>query len=192
MLAKEATGGAMTMQRKIGNCLGALIGVLVVSVLSPAQAQQPTPAQTDAVRQSCRSDFMADCTGVQPGTREALQCLQHNVAKLSPSCKTAVRATMPAPPPAAAAPAPPPPAVATAPSPPPAAAGPAPAVAPLKVRAFIMPQRRIVITTICSGDAPKLCPGMPPIGPGLLNCLAAHASALSKQCYDAIGRVSEN
>jgi hypothetical protein len=121
------------MQRQIANCLGALIGVLAVSVLSPAQAQQPTPAQTDAVRQSCRSDFMADCTGVQPGTREALQCLQHNVAKLSPSCKTAVRATMPAPPPAAAAPAPPPPpAVATAPSPPPAAAAPAPAVGPLK------------------------------------------------------------
>jgi hypothetical protein len=178
------------MKRKIVNSLGALICVLLAAALSPAQAQQPTPAQTDAVRQSCRTDFMANCGGVQPGTREALQCLQQNVAKLSPSCKTAVRATMPAPP-AAAAPAPRPAAAAAPSSPPPAAAAPAAEVPPLKVRAFIMPQRRIVITTICSGDAPKLCPGVPPIGPSLLNCLAAHASALSKQCYDAIGRVSE-
>jgi hypothetical protein len=54
-----------------------------------------------------------------------------------------------------------------------------------------MPERRIVITAICSADADRLCPGVPPIGPSLLRCLAAKASSLSKQCYDAIARVSE-
>ena len=86
--------------------------------LVAAQAQQPTPAQSDAIRQSCRSDFMADCAGVQPGGKEALQCLQHNVAKLSPPCKNAVAATMP-PPPAAARPPKAPQAAAPPTSPPP-------------------------------------------------------------------------
>jgi hypothetical protein len=67
----------------------------------------------------------------------------------------------------------------------------APAVAPLKVRPFIMPQRRVVILAICGGDAPKLCAGVPPGGRRILECLAAHAAGLSPECYAAIARVSE-
>lgn len=191
------------MGREITNCMAALIGALLAAALSPALAQQPTPAQSDAIRASCRSDFMADCSGVQPGGREALQCLQHNIGKLSPPCKSAVAATLPAPPPAAAAPATsPPPAAASKPSasqpkaaavppaamPPPA---PAPAVAPLKIRPFIMPQRRIVILGICGTDVTRLCQGVPPGGERLLECLAAHPAELTKDCYAALARVSE-
>jgi hypothetical protein len=53
-----------------------------------------------------------------------------------------------------------------------------------------MPQRRIVIETICHADAGALCPGTLPIGSKLIECLAEHASRLSKQCYNAIARIS--
>ena len=38
---------------------------------------------------------MAKCSGVTPGGKDALVCLQKNVAGLSPACKTAVSATIP-------------------------------------------------------------------------------------------------
>jgi hypothetical protein len=165
---------------------------------------------------------MANCSSVTPGTKEALDCLKQNLAKLSAPCQTAVSPTMPASPAAApaavAAPTPaatpqtptaaPPKVVkpataakpATAPAakltpppsapPPPPAAAAAPTVAPLTLRAIIMPERRVVITAICSGDAKQLCPGIPPIGPGLLDCLAAKAASSSRNCYDTLKRIS--
>ncbi|HSB58430.1 MAG TPA: hypothetical protein VLD66_02400, partial [Methyloceanibacter sp.] len=92
-----------------------------------AAAQQPTPEQQDAIRSNCRSDFMANCSGVPRGGKEAMQCLKDNVAKLSSGCQQAVKAVMPAP-----APKPPtPPVTATpaAPAAPPPAAAPAAPVA---------------------------------------------------------------
>jgi hypothetical protein len=67
---------------------------------------------------------MSKCSGVTPGGKDALNCLQKNVASLAPACKTAVSATIPAPAPAAAMPAP------AVPAPAPAAAIAAPAAAP--------------------------------------------------------------
>lgn len=202
MLAKaygQKRGETMTKRATFTMCM-ALSGLLLA--LPPSAQAQPSSAQQDAIRQSCRSDFMANCGGVQPGGQEALQCLQHNVGKLSPACKTAVSATMPpaaaapakAPAPAAKTPAKsPPPAAAAAPPPPPAAnaAPPPPTVAPIKLRAFIMPQRRLVIVGICGGDVSRLCQGVPPGGERVLKCLAEHAGALTKPCYDALERVSE-
>ena len=43
-----------------------------------ALAQQPTPAQQNAIKSACRSDFMAQCSGVQPGGQAALSCLQQH------------------------------------------------------------------------------------------------------------------
>ncbi|MGE5367896.1 MAG: hypothetical protein ACM3PO_11630 [Betaproteobacteria bacterium] len=60
--------------------------------LAPTAAQQPTQAQRDALRAACRSDFMADCASVQPGGKEALECLLRNEPKLSPPCRSAVNA----------------------------------------------------------------------------------------------------
>jgi hypothetical protein len=87
-------------------------GCVVVLTLTPTAAQQPTQAQRDAIRGSCRSDFMANCGSVQPGGKEALECLLRNEAKLSAPCRSAVNAiaapasSPAATPPAAAAPAP--------------------------------------------------------------------------------------
>lgn len=199
-------------------CRTAALGLLLaILAQAPLAAQQPTADQTAAIRQSCRSDFMANCSGVKPGGADALACLKRNVAKLSGACQTAVSAVMPAAAPAAvpaaASPAPatapqpttaaPPPAArpatavkpATAPAaklnppppPPPAAAA---AVPPLNPRPFIMPGRRLAIEGICRTDAMTLCAGTPPIGKQLIDCLAAQAPSLSRQCYDAIARVS--
>lgn len=62
--------------------------------VSPALAQA-TDAQRNAIRASCRSDFMSNCSGVQPGGTAAFQCLQQNMAKLSAACKSAVSAIVP-------------------------------------------------------------------------------------------------
>jgi hypothetical protein len=119
-----------------------------VAVGGPAFAQI-TSAQQSALRANCRSDFMSKCSGVTPGGKDALVCLQKNVDSLSAGCKAAVEPTLPhtaappppappkaeAPPPAAPAPAAeaqpaaPPPAAATAPAAPPQAVPPPPAPA---------------------------------------------------------------
>ena len=113
------------------------IGLVMGATLS-ASAQQPTSEQISAIRASCRSDFMSNCTGVKPGTRDALECLKRNAAKVSPSCKTALDAISPRPTESAApAPAktvPPPAPLRRLPPPrtppPPAAAAPPPPAAP--------------------------------------------------------------
>jgi hypothetical protein len=61
-------------------------------LVGAAAAQQPTQAQRDAVKSACRSDYMAQCSSVTPGGREALQCLQQHNASLSASCQKAVAA----------------------------------------------------------------------------------------------------
>jgi hypothetical protein len=86
-------------------------GCLIAVTFAPAAAQQPTQAQRDAIRASCRSDFMANCPSVQPGGKEALECLMRNEPKLSASCRGAVNAiagpaSSPAAPAAAASPQP--------------------------------------------------------------------------------------
>jgi Cysteine rich repeat len=99
---------------------------------SSVHGQTLTQAQKDAMKSNCRSDYITNCMSVRPGGKEALQCLERNMAKLSPACQGAVKAALPKPPPPAAAkpPPPPPPAAATAPSPPAAPPPPAAAVAP--------------------------------------------------------------
>jgi hypothetical protein len=98
--------------------LAAAIGAIAWTMAEPAGAQVSAEQQS-ALRANCRSDFMSKCSGVSPGGKDALACLQKNVASLAPACKNVVSATLPAPaptPPAAAKPA--------APAPAPAAAAP--------------------------------------------------------------------
>jgi len=100
------------------------VALLIAGSLGTAHlavAQEPTPDQQSAIRSNCRSDFMANCSGVPRGGKEAMQCL--NVAKLSSGCQQAVKAVMPAPP--AKPPAPPVTAAPAAPAVPPSAPAPA-------------------------------------------------------------------
>ena len=104
------------------------VTLLIAGSLFAAQlaiAQEPTPEQQSAIRSNCRSDFMANCSGVPRGGKEAMQCLKDNVAKLSSGCQQAVKAVMPAP--AAKPPAQPVTAAPAAPAPSASPSAPAPA-----------------------------------------------------------------
>ena len=105
------------------------VAVALLTLISASAAPaQITSEQQNAIRSSCRSDFMSRCSGVTPGGREALQCLRKNVSQVSAACQSAVKVTMPAP--AAPVTAAPPAERAAAPAPsPPAAAAPLPPAA---------------------------------------------------------------
>ncbi len=132
----------MPMQTAIQRAAGLGLCALMLAALSASAAAQVTSAQQSAIRSNCRSDFMSKCSGVQPGGKDALMCLQNNVASLSPGCQSAVRATMPQEPAKTAAPA-------AAPSPPPAAAA-APVATP--------PAAASKPATIVSAPPPKAQP----------------------------------
>jgi hypothetical protein len=178
-----------------------------------AAAQQPTSEQISAIRANCRSDFMANCAGVQPGTRDALECLKRNAAKVSPACKTALGAVGPRPSesaapaahaPAKAEPAPPaaeaPPAAAETPppasegGPPPAAAAepaaPPPGPAGGEGKKHPSPQHA-AIRAACRSDFGVHCPGVKPGGSAALHCLQVHAAALSPPCREAVMATGE-
>ena len=72
---------------------GLAVALLVMpfAIAEPAIGQQPTPEQAASIRAACRADFMSHCAGVQPGGREALQCLQRNSTRLSTDCNAAIR-----------------------------------------------------------------------------------------------------
>jgi hypothetical protein len=188
--------------------------LLLVLAAGPTFAQQPSQDQINAVRQSCRSDFMANCSGVTPGGKDAIECLSRNSAKLSGACKTAVGAIVapPAPAPAPPAPAATPPAATPAPAvAPPASAAPKPTVAPgpnsapkpaaaapaspmAAAPAFpplgpvrpMLPRRAVTILAICRADQQTLCAGVPPGGGAILSCLAENGPHLSAECYKAL------
>jgi len=141
-----------------------------------AASGRSTAAQTAAIRSACRSDFTANCSGVQPGGLAALQCLKSNSAKLSPACRSAVAAIGA---PAGA------PGVSETP-----AAPEGPAVAPLRPRAFIPAQMPLIVLRICRPDVSALCGGTPPGGGRIVDCLAANAPSLSPDCHAAVARVS--
>ncbi len=78
----------------VGQLLATMVtGLCVAGFLAGgAGAQQPTAAQQNAIKSACRSDFMAQCSGVQPGGQAALSCLQQHSSSLSSACQKAVAA----------------------------------------------------------------------------------------------------
>jgi hypothetical protein len=132
------------------------------AVAAPAA---PTAAQRDAMKQACRSDFMAKCSGVAPGGKDALVCLQRNVAGLSPACKKVVSATLGAPGAATA--------VAVAP-----AAGPT-------------PEQLKAVKFTCRRDFIRDCRGVQPGGPEALACLQRNAPRLTPDCRTSLAALGE-
>ena len=138
-----------------------------------AGAQQPTQAQANAIRQSCRSDYQANCASVPTGGTAALQCLQSNLAKLSPACQQAVGATTGAARSGA-------PAGTAQPTAPAATAQPRPAPA-MNPR-----QQAVLMRRACGVDFRTFCRGVPLGGGSAMSCLADHQESLSPGCRDAI------
>src|ERR1700731_4446768 len=160
-------------------------GLLLVLLHDQGAAQQPTEAQRDAIRAACRSDFMANCSGVHPGGKEAFECLLRNDAKLSPSCQAAVNAAAPKPaePAAAATPAAP----ANSETAPPATkverAPPGIQVAPTEAQNG---QLKSVQQACTLNDFVAHCSWIAPSNPEILLCLKGNAADLSPNCQAAV------
>jgi hypothetical protein len=160
----------------------AFAGLLLLS--NQVSAQQPTQSQRDAIRAACRSDFMANCSGVEPGGKEAFECLLRNDAKLSPACQAAVNAAAPKPAePAAAAPAAP----ANSETAPPAAkverAPPGIQVAPAEAS---NDELKTVQQACTLNDFVAHCSWIAPNNPEILLCLKGNAADLSPNCKAAV------
>jgi len=150
--------------------VAALGSLILFAAVGQALAQQPTQAQRDAIRSSCRSDFMVDCSGVTPGGKEALDCLKQNLAKLSASCQSAVSAITPA----APAPAPVPAAIAAPPpqqapsTAPPTVPKPATAAKPAAPKPATAPVAKLNPSAPAPppvAAAPVAVPAVPPLTP---------------------------
>ena len=155
-----------------------LTGFLIVPAFDLAAAQQPTEAERDAIRSACRSDFVTHCASVQPGGKEALECLLQNDSKLSQPCKSAVNAVAPKPEPVTreAAPAAPEPPVAGTPKP---------------VSEQTRDEQIKAVRQACTlDDFVAHCSWIQPSSPEVVLCLEANAAALSPPCQTAVGSLS--
>jgi outer membrane biosynthesis protein TonB len=166
----------------------AFAGLMLALLHAQATAQQPTEAQRDAIRAACRSDFMAYCSGVQPGGKDAFECLLRNDTKLSPSCQAAANAAAPKPAePAAAAATPEPAAPAQSETAPPASkaerAPPGIQVAPTEAQ---NDQLKSVQQACTLNDFVAHCSWIAPNNPEILLCLKGNAADLSSPCQAAV------
>ena len=165
----------------------AFAGLLLALLPAQASAQQPTQAQRDAIRAACRTDFMANCSGVQPGGKEAFECLVRNNAKLSAPCQAAVNAAAPKPAEPAATAAPEPAAPANAETAPPATkverAPPGIEVAPTEAQNDAL---KTVQQACTLNDFVTHCAWIAPNNPEILLCLKGNAADLSPNCQAAV------
>jgi hypothetical protein len=150
-----------------------LASLFATLTLDPAAAQQPTQAQRDAIRASCRSDFIAHCSGVEPGGKEAFECLLRNDAKLSGACREAVNAV--------AKPAEPAEPAAAPDAKPEAAPAASEAAAPSQDEALKAVQNACTLN-----DLVAHCSWIAPNNPEILLCLKANAAALTPGCQAAV------
>jgi hypothetical protein len=186
---------------RLNHVWSAVLVAAVIGVAGDTLAQQPSQAQLNALRSSCRNDYMAHCSSVPTGGAPALNCLKQQMSTLSSGCRTAVSAISPKTPapagvpavaaaPAVAPPPAPPPTMQAAPAPPPAMQA-APA-APPHVSAARKPsqsQRQAELKAIsrsCRADYQVHCAGIPPGGSASFACLRRNLHTLSKPCLEAL------
>jgi hypothetical protein len=156
------------------------------------EAQQPTQAQSSAIRSACRSDYMTYCSSVPTGGMASLQCLQQNAGSVSAGCQQALSAvsgggSSGAPPQQsgmgqsmgspmgqsmgqpAAAPSP-------RPMPPP----------PPPPRQMSPRQEMAILRGSCGFDFRRFCRGVQLGGGRGLACLKAYGPSLTPQCQSAL------
>lgn len=189
----------------------AWLAAFAILAAGAAQAQQPSQAQRNAIKQNCRSDYMSYCSSVPPGGKASFQCLEKNAANLSPACKQAVAvvsgagaapapAAAPPAPPASAAPAPTPavtpasavPTPIATPAPASAVPTPAPAAAPPPPAAHVTPREALrMLRYNCGYDLGRYCNDVP-FGAGrIIQCLAAHKDALTPECSGTLSALQQ-
>ncbi len=169
------------LRRRLVRALLPCAAIVTFAALTHHAQAQLSSAQQSALRANCRSDFMSHCSGVTPGSKDALACLQKNVASLSPGCQAAVKPTLP--PPAAKASPPPKPAAAAPKPAPTAATAPPPKAAPRQLTAA----QKDAMRASCRGDFMSHCSGVSPGGAEALACLQRNVGQLSSACKQVIG-----
>jgi hypothetical protein len=178
--------------------IGLRVALLALSVgFAPGHPvhAQPSPAEVQAIRSACRSDFISHCMGVQPGGREALECLASHAPQLSAACGTAISAVtaksdaaksdvakpdtaQPVPPKAEAEKANAQPQTAV-PIEPPAASAAAAGQSP--------EQELAAVSKVCTlSDVAAHCSFIAPGNPELVLCLKANAADLSPACHAVV------
>ncbi|WP_448040695.1 hypothetical protein [Bradyrhizobium liaoningense] len=139
-----------------------------------APAKQPSSAQVSAIKSACRSDYPKVCASVPPGGAAALECLEKNKARVSPSCQSAISAASGG-------------AAATA-----APAGATPAAAPaaapttIVLRPLLPREELFIVRSACGADIRTLCAGVAPGGGRIMQCISNRAASLSPACRDVL------
>ena len=77
---------------RLNHVWAAALVAATIGAAGDALAQQPSQAQLNALRSSCRSDYMAHCSSVPTGGAPALNCLKQHMPALSGGCQSAVNA----------------------------------------------------------------------------------------------------
>src|SRR6202012_4969275 len=178
-----------------------LLAVAGLASAMPVFAQAPTDAQRAAIKSNCRSDYMAHCSSIQPGGAASLQCLQQNMASLSPSCAGAVKAVSAPSETKAETPAAPKDETRqeTAPAAAPATEAGKPTAGPAakpatKSTAGISKKptaaQRAAIKSNCRSDYMAHCSSIPPGGAASLQCLEKNKATLSAACEKAVAAVT--
>lgn len=149
------------------------LAALLMGIAGIANAQQPSSAQINAVKQNCRSDYQSLCSAVPPGGQASLNCLSQHAAQLSPACGQAVAAVSGGG--GGGAPAA---TQAAVPVPPHGALSPPPQMSPR--------EEMMIMRQACGNDYRRLCAGVPLGGGNALRCLANHSMSLSHRCEQAL------
>ena len=143
-----------------------VFGLMLCCLAGTAGAQQPTQAQTNAVKQSCRSDYQSYCSSVPTGGRASLQCLQQHQSDLSPACQNAVAAIGGSTSGGGAS----------------SQAMPPSGAPPARSRR----QQAALMRRACGSDFRAYCRGVGPGGGQVMACLADNESRLSPSCKGAL------
>ena len=164
----------------------ALLFLVALGGVHPVTAQQPTSEQREAIRAACRSDFITNCAGVEPGGKEALDCLVRNHDTLSAPCKSAVDVVAQKP----GAPVAPSPA---ATAPPPAAVPSAETTASPAAPTVSQDELNAVRGACTLDDIAQHCSWIAPTSSEIVLCLRANVAGLSPPCRAAAsGSVPSN
>ena len=158
-----------------------------------ADAQQPTAQQQNAIRQSCRSDFQANCAGVPTGGSEALQCLKQSYSKVSPECQKALTPVMggaaaqatggaPA---GAGTPAP----AAPPASPPPTGSAAGQSAGTNSGQPASMREEVMLTRELCGPEFRSYCANVQLGGGRAMQCLESNAAYLSPRCKRALAEI---
>jgi len=170
-----------------------VLSAFAALIATQAHAQQPSQAQSSAIRSACRSDYMNVCSGVPTGGMQSLQCLQQHASSVSGGCQQALAAVGGGSAPAQSA-APPPqqgmgqnmgapmgqpmsqpmaPMAGMAPPPPPPP--------------HMSPRQEIgILRGACGYDFRRFCRGVQLGGGRGLACLKAYGPSLTPQCQSAL------